>query len=178
MDWWISSIVYLFKSYCWKILFENGVHTSSISISIIRGLHRRYKFRRSYLWWHHGPLLLTWLNSNPNMEMPSKLRDEITYPFTNGTTGEVWKWITNFFPNIIMNVITCPSWDQTKSMVEKGAPCVTEARYIATVCGNIVTTPWFTCPKHISIYNFSRLKRSIAQNGHYTTCLISNLIAT
>ena len=40
--------------------------------------------------------------------MPSKVWDEITYPFPNfnGATVEVWVWISNFIPHIIMDVIT------------------------------------------------------------------------
>ena len=45
--------------------------------------------------------------------MPSKVRDEITYPFQNynGCTVEVWKWISNFIPYFIMDAITYPYWD-------------------------------------------------------------------
>ena len=46
--------------------------------------------------------------------MLSKVWDEITYPFPNfnGCTVEVWEWIINFMPHIIMYVITYPCWDQ------------------------------------------------------------------
>ena len=39
--------------------------------------------------------------------MPSKVRDEITYPFPNfnGPTDEVWGWISNFTPPFKMDVI-------------------------------------------------------------------------
>ena len=39
---------------------------------------------------------------------PSKVWDEITYPFPNfnGATVEVWGWIGNFIPPFIMDVIT------------------------------------------------------------------------
>ena len=45
--------------------------------------------------------------------MPRKLWNEITYPFPNfnGVTIEVWEWISNLIPHIIMAVITYPSWD-------------------------------------------------------------------
>ena len=41
--------------------------------------------------------------------MPSKVWDEITDPFPNfnGTIVEVWEWVSNFIPHIIMEVITC-----------------------------------------------------------------------
>ena len=56
-------------------------------------------------------LLLTSINFNPNMaHMPSKVWDEITYPFPNFNvaTVEVWEWINNFIPHFIMDVITHP----------------------------------------------------------------------
>ena len=61
-----------------------------------------------------GPLLLTetlipaWINNH----MPSKMWDEISYPFPNfnSYTVEVWEWISNFISHIIMNVITYPCW--------------------------------------------------------------------
>ena len=45
--------------------------------------------------------------------MPSKVWDEITYPFPNfnGATVEVWEWISNFIPHFMMNVITYPCYD-------------------------------------------------------------------
>ena len=38
--------------------------------------------------------------------MPSKVWDEITYPFPNfnGCTVEVWEWISKFIPHFIMDV--------------------------------------------------------------------------
>ena len=62
---------------------------------------------------YQGPLLLTWLNLIPawiSYHMPRKVWDEITYSFTNfnGCTVEVWKWVSDFIPRFIMNVITCP----------------------------------------------------------------------
>ena len=40
--------------------------------------------------------------------MPSKVLDEVTYPFPNfnGYTIEVWEWTSNFIPHIIMVVLT------------------------------------------------------------------------
>ena len=45
--------------------------------------------------------------------IPSKVWDEITYPFPNfnGYTVEVWEWISNFIPHFIMDIITYPWWD-------------------------------------------------------------------
>ena len=43
--------------------------------------------------------------------MPSKVWDEITYPFPsfNGCNVELWEWISSFNTYIIMNGITSPS---------------------------------------------------------------------
>ena len=56
--------------------------------------------------------------------MHCKVWDEITYQFTkfNGSTIEVWEWISNFIPHFTMDVITYPCWDQTKTMLIKGTP--------------------------------------------------------
>ena len=58
------------------------------------------------------PLLLTWLNFNPSLDqyMPNKVWDKISYPFPNfnGSTVEVWEWISNFILHILMDVITYP----------------------------------------------------------------------
>ena len=48
--------------------------------------------------------------SNP---MPSKMWDEITYPFPNfnGATVEVCGWLSNVIPHFIADVIIYPCWD-------------------------------------------------------------------
>ena len=65
-----------------------------------------------------GIFLSTWINCNLSWigdHMPSKLWDEITYPFPNlnSCAVEVWKWINNDIPHFIMAVITYTSWDQS-----------------------------------------------------------------
>ena len=58
----------------------------------------------------HGLTLIpAWISDH----MPSKVWDEITYPFPNfnGTTVEVWVWISNFILHFMMGVITYPSLD-------------------------------------------------------------------
>ena len=44
--------------------------------------------------------------------MPSKVWDEITYPFLNfnGCTVEVKEWIGNFILHFVMDVITYLCW--------------------------------------------------------------------
>ena len=51
-----------------------------------------------------GSLIPAWISNN----MPCKVWDEITYPFPNynGSTVEVWEWISNFIPHFILDVIT------------------------------------------------------------------------
>ena len=62
------------------------------------------------------PLSLTWINFDPNMDknyMPSKVWNEITYPFqnVNGCNVEVWELLSNFTQHFIMDVITYQCWD-------------------------------------------------------------------
>ena len=44
--------------------------------------------------------------------MANKVWDESIYPFLNfnGVTVEVKEWVSNFVPQIIMDVITYPFW--------------------------------------------------------------------
>ena len=55
--------------------------------------------------------------------MSGKAWGEITYPFPNfnGSTVEVWEWISNFITHFIMDVITYPCLDSSLSMLVKGA---------------------------------------------------------
>ena len=55
------------------------------------------------------PWISTWISNH----MPSKVGDEITYPFPNINiyTIEVWECIRNFILHIIMDVVTAPCWD-------------------------------------------------------------------
>ena len=47
--------------------------------------------------------------------------DEITYPFPNinGTTMEVWEWISDVIPRIMMDAIIHPCWDSSSYMLVK-----------------------------------------------------------
>ena len=58
------------------------------------------------LYLHGLTLIPAWIRNH----MPSKMWDEITYPFPNfnGSTVEVCEWISYFIPHIIMGVITYP----------------------------------------------------------------------
>ena len=53
--------------------------------------------------------------------MLSKVWNEITYPFSTFkcATVEVWEWISNFMPRLIMYVITYPCRDWSYSMLIK-----------------------------------------------------------
>ena len=57
-----------------------------------------------------GPYIITWLNFKSNMDKLNKVWDEITYPFrnSNGTTGDVWHWISDSIHHFIMDVILYP----------------------------------------------------------------------
>ena len=74
-----------------------------------------------------GSLLASWIN------LPSKMWDQITYqfPHLNDCTIEVWEWISNFIPHLIMDVVTYPCWDLSKSMLVKEAPGDTTWHHIA-----------------------------------------------
>ena len=51
---------------------------------------------------HRLTLIPAWISNH------SKMRDKITNPWPNlnGATIEVWEWMSNFIPRIIMDVIT------------------------------------------------------------------------
>ena len=55
--------------------------------------------------------------------MPSKIWDEIYYPFQNfnDATGDVWEWTRNFIPHFIMNMITYPRWGMMNNVPEMRA---------------------------------------------------------
>ena len=67
------------------------------------------KYCRGLLYFQIKWLIAGWISNH----MPSKVWNEITYPFPNfnSCTIEVWEWISNFIPHIIMDVITYPCWD-------------------------------------------------------------------
>ena len=56
--------------------------------------------------WHGLSLIPAWICNYIHY----KERDEITYPFPkfNGTTVEVWKWVSNFIPHFTGQAITYP----------------------------------------------------------------------
>ena len=60
-----------------------------------------------------------WINNL----MPIEMRYESTYPFLNfnGTSIEVWEWISNFLSHFILNVITHACWDQSYIILINGA---------------------------------------------------------
>ena len=66
--------------------------------------------------WTTGTILLTWINFNPasiSLHILSKVWDEIIHPFpnVNGCTFEVWEWISNFIPHLIVDVNIYPCCD-------------------------------------------------------------------
>ena len=54
---------------------------------------------------------------------PSKVWDEINYPFPsfNDAIVEVWEWINNFILHFIMDIINYPCWNKSKCMLVKGS---------------------------------------------------------
>ena len=63
--------------------------------------------------------------------MSPKVWDGIIYPFPNfnGTTVEVWEWISNFIPHFIMDIIAYPCWDLKLNHVSKMASWSQETRH-------------------------------------------------
>ena len=59
--------------------------------------------------WHGLTLIPAWMSNYTHYEKVY----EINYPFTdlNGCTVENCKWVSNFIPHFIMDLITYPSWD-------------------------------------------------------------------
>ena len=59
--------------------------------------HHVLLFTRVHVYRHRLTLISTWISNH----MPSKVWDEITYPFSNfdGCIVEVWEWISNFIPH-------------------------------------------------------------------------------
>ena len=68
-------------------------------------------------------IFLAWIRNH----MPGKVWNEVTYPFANfnGTTVEVWEWISNILLHFIMDVITYPCWDQKLKNIRKRGPRMT-----------------------------------------------------
>ena len=59
-------------------------------------------------------LFPTWISNH----MPSKVWNEITYPFPNFNreTVGVWEWISNFIPHFTMDIITYPCSNSTHEL--------------------------------------------------------------
>ena len=55
---------------------------------------------------------LTWIPAFISNNVSSGVWDEIIFPFPNFNSCivKVWKWINNFIPYFIMDVITYPCW--------------------------------------------------------------------
>ena len=70
--------------------------------------------------YHHGLTLIPVEISN---YIHYKVWDEITNPFLNfnGATVEVFEWISNFIPHLTGRVITYPCYDESQTMLVKGA---------------------------------------------------------
>ena len=76
------------------------------------------------LYTSYVPFYLHGLISIPDWiskHMFDKVRVEIIYPFPNfnGCTVEVWEWISNFIPKVIMGLITYPCWYYNSIQVSK-----------------------------------------------------------
>ena len=86
-------------------------YTSTSEVHLIVQYEDRVKNTDPWgLYYKHGLTSIpAWINNH----MPSKVRNEITdsFPNINGCTVEVWEWMNNFIPHILMDVITYPCRD-------------------------------------------------------------------
>ena len=109
---------------------------SLIGISITKCNHTRGPF-----YWCSLTSISAWINNH----MPSKVWDEIVYPFSNfnGSTVEVLEWVSNFIPQIIMDVITylckfmsnqrCILWYWKLTQV-----CITRTQFKSEICAKYI----------------------------------------
>ena len=88
--------------------------------------------------YYHGLILILAWRSN---HMPSKVWNEITYPFPNfnGCSNEVWEWISNFFPSFSIDVITEINISKLLIYVSKRAAIDWPKLY-----GSIILACWWT----------------------------------
>ena len=88
-------------------------------------------------YWHGLTLIPAWISNH----MPSKVWEEIIYPFPNfnGCIVEVWEEISNFVTHFSGHMITYPCWGFSYTMLVKGAPV---ERRLAT--GRKAINFWFT----------------------------------
>ena len=84
------------------------------------------------------PAVIEWKSNH----MPSKVWDEITYPFLNfnGCTIEVWEWISNFILHIIIDVITNPCWNLCWTLLVIRAP--------GNIAGDVIILRLYNCLQH------------------------------
>ena len=99
--------------YQWKQSWHHDNSQSSVfnCVFLLHGLITVHFTHILQFYFTGLTLIPAWISNH----MPSKVWDEINYPFPN--FKEVWEWISNFIPHFIMDVITYPSWDLNKSML-------------------------------------------------------------
>ena len=104
--WCVTDDLYSFLSYlyqCNKMFLCNRCF--SRLYTRLLWCHRWKRLRSDNIYDCNRCSGLTWIPSWISNHMPSKVWDEITYPVPN--FNEVWEWISNFIPHIIMDVIAC-----------------------------------------------------------------------
>ena len=67
--------------------------------------------------YNHG---LTLIPPGISNHMACEVWNYLWIPNFNGSTVELWEWVTNFNPQIIVNVITYPCWDSSYSILVQG----------------------------------------------------------
>ena len=99
--WLHVSVVYRRK---WRFVLLSTEQKMTISASsYIYAMYQTSLNARTPFYLHGLTLTPAWISNR----MPSKVWEEMTDPFpnSNGCNAEVWDWINNSIPDIIMKVI-------------------------------------------------------------------------
>ena len=76
-----------------------------MSLAFVRGIHRGLVNSQ-----HKGQVMRQMFLFD-DIIMNYKVWGEITYPFSNMSTDDIWEWISNFFPHFTDHVISYPCGD-------------------------------------------------------------------
>ena len=93
-----------------KPLWNNNIE-SVLRLSVARCFSTRPSVVKSFILHLQGPLLLRWIDFHPSMD--KWLRAQLSVRWIHLTipcTVEVWKWMNNFTPQFMIDVITYPCW--------------------------------------------------------------------
>ena len=108
--------------------------------------------------------------------MPSKMWDGITYPLPNfnGSTVEVWKWISHFISHIIKNVVSYPCWDSLNHISQRGSEFSSRAgfclasgwRTVRPACSKPHTQPEQNISNVLGLHRFGLAGNRVTIQGN------------